>query len=157
MDHPRPLEPEHLIYEFRCDEIRWNSYLLTCPDCRSDHGWVLRVQQEPWTRGEDAWAVCPLGHKVFHPLIYPEMVHALLAWAASSEPDRPETPGEALIAIGWHPRYRECYMPEDVGPREPSAYLKFHSWSLPNSPPYGSYWEQNWPELLNAARRHDTG
>jgi hypothetical protein len=152
MEDQRPLPPEHLIYEFRCDEIRWRSYLLACPDCGSDRGWVLRVQQEPWTSGEDAWALCPLGHRVFHPLVYPQMVHALITWAAAPEPDRPRAPGEALRAIGWHPHYRDDYMPEELATGWPSAYLRFRSWTLPDGPPYGDYWERTWPALVNAAR-----
>jgi hypothetical protein len=159
MKDPGPLPPEHLIYEFVCDEIRWNSYLLTCPECGSDHGWTLRVQQEPWTSGEDAWALCPLGHRVFHPLVYPKMVHALITWAAASEQDRPGSVGdsEALKAIGWHPHYRDCYMPEDVAADEPSAHLRFRSWNLPDGPPYGDYWHRTWPALIDAARHRSAG
>jgi hypothetical protein len=82
MDHPDP--DDHELREARLDgPIEWwSGYRVSC-GCGATGRWRLRVQQRPWTVGEQAWAVCPHDHHVNHPLIYPAMVHAVLRQVAA--------------------------------------------------------------------------
>lgn len=133
----------------RVEQIMWCGYVVACPGpggvhsgegCGLDGPWVLYEMQELWTRGSNAVAVCPRGHQVHHPLIYPG-VPASFAQDGAPPPD-------------WRPRYREEELLDPIFPDDPSGAIRFHRWGPSVRPPYNGsvYWMRDWPELLAAGQ-----
>lgn len=139
------MDVEHLIYEVCVQsQVSWSGYVLTCPECSSDSSWSLRVQQPPWTHGEKAWGLCVLGHKMIHPLIYPEFVHALIDWAAGD--DRARTVEEVLIDLPWIPHRVEWRDAEYSDELHRVLYWPVTHHRGGNL----DYWRRAYPELVEA-------
>ncbi|MET8054536.1 hypothetical protein ABZU75_43880 [Streptosporangium sp. NPDC005286] len=149
---PGTLAPEHLLYTVDVDAITWRGHRLRCPQCGAARTWRLHLQRLPWTVGEQAWARCAADHHVTHPLIYPQMVHTLITWSGGDDPaDGLGDVGdlhEALRAIAWQP-HSAHWADSDYSEELPRIF--YRSWSSPPPmPPH--WWDQHWPELVQAAQ-----
>jgi hypothetical protein len=119
--------------------LQWGNYVLACPICGATKGWTLQVQADPIAVGEHAWRVCSNGHRSTHPLIYPEIVHDLIAWTHSPRNVRPPL---ADLLQDWQPHRILWLM------RAQTPTLEWVSWST-HAPQ--DYWSTRWPELVDAA------
>lgn len=138
---PPPGPP--LIDTVQTDDIRWGSYRVSCPRCGASHGWTLHIERaSEWALGEYAWGICAEGHRVDHPLIYPEMVQTLIDWSiASTEPL-----DEVLRRIQWQPHQAHCSSSDWSD--EPSIVI-YRPWTLSRTAI--EYWTTAWPDLLASA------
>lgn len=123
----------------RTEKIEWNGILMSCPHCGAVASWELRVQWQTDIHKETAWALCPSGHRVPHPLVYPQMVHRLSDHAEHAEDN--DTPGAALQRIGWEP-HEERWYEDTLGIDCSVIYVPFSR----HSNPVGL--SRRWPELF---------
>jgi len=122
-------------------------YVVRCSECGATTGW--RLSAHPGTGpdhvlSDDADLTCPEGHTQRHPLVYPEMVRALMAARRDGDLAGQAAAG-ALEAIGWRPHNRTVrhgaviYLPWEYepGPDEaawPDLYWAYQGGTLPRPP-----------------------
>jgi hypothetical protein len=116
-------------------QIRWYGYLLGCRECDSTDQWTLSVEHSAGNDGEVSWLGCGNGHRVRHPLIYPEVVHRVIGWATSPDPDQHGSPSNQKLC-DWLPHWTT---PEPAAPA-------YRDWTEPGP----VKWDQEWPELIEA-------
>lgn len=87
------------------DETRWGTYTIRCETCGRSAGLTYLVATMSAVRGEWAWLRCPLGHEHDHCLVYPELVHAVIAW--SSAPNVPPSLPDRFATISWGPHWAQ--------------------------------------------------
>ncbi|WP_433513807.1 hypothetical protein ACQP2T_61385 [Nonomuraea sp. CA-143628] len=144
----RPLPVENLVYEVHvAGELVWCGYTLTCPECSSQAGWSLHVQQPLWTRGEMAWALCPLEHRLNHPLIYPEVVHLLLDWSCDDPLTRPLLE-DALSSLPWVPHVTHWRIADYSEELHSVMHI---AWDKVGGG-HRNFWDMKYPELVEASQ-----
>lgn len=114
-------------------QIRWFGYLLDCRECGATDRWTLSIEQATEHDGEVSWLACQNGHRVRHPLIYPEIVHRVIGWATSPNPDQYGGPASQKLR-GWLPHWTT-----------PDATV-YREWTEPGP----IEWAREWPELVEA-------
>lgn len=129
------------------DHLSWHGYTVRCaqPSCATAEGpWTLHVRRAEGMAGEDAWAACPHGHRTFHPLVHPALVHWVATHAAPPPPHN------------WLPHLRIVH---DYGSRLPDGLdssLEWRPWGPPGPPRRSGparpaeWWRRHWPGLLEA-------
>lgn len=159
MSAPRLPDPEFLALSVAVRSLVWCGYRVRCRDqppgsgraadwCGAGGRWLLCVQRVPWMGGEQAWGVCLLGHAVRHPLIYPEMVRALIdRQAAVSGADRPDAE-QVLADLAWRPHRSQWLAAADPS-AESVPLLVYQPWEDPQAGGR-DYWARAWPELVAA-------
>jgi len=90
-------------------QIGWaGGYVIRCRECGATTGWRLTAQPSTGpdhALSDDADLTCPEGHTQRHPLVYPDMVRALIAACREGAVDE-QPAASALRAIGWRPHNR---------------------------------------------------
>lgn len=124
------------------DGIQYGGHRVRCRECGATAGWLLRAFEWKYDRGEQADALCPRGHRMRHPLIYPQMVHALNDRGGLAEGE-----GTArLQAIGWRPHLLH---EQETPPPDYLTVVSYRPWESLPAPP--GYWEETWPGLTRPA------
>lgn len=113
--------------------IRWYGYLLDCRECGAKDRSTLSNEQAG--DAELSWLACQNGHHVRHPLIYPEIVHRVISWATSPDPDQYGSPVKQQLH-DWLPHW---ISPDTGAP-------VYREWTEPGPVD----WERDWPELIEA-------
>jgi hypothetical protein len=69
-------------------QLMWLEYVIRCPTCDATKGYRLQVRFRGSARLRPiAFAVCPQEHElVDHPLIYPQIVLAVIMWGNAAPP-----------------------------------------------------------------------
>jgi hypothetical protein len=60
--------------------VTWNEQLLVCPECSAGDRWILTIERPDRVIGEVCWAECRNGHRLHHPLLYPDIIRTVAEW-----------------------------------------------------------------------------
>jgi hypothetical protein len=128
--------------------LGWSGgYMVRCRECGATTGWRLSAypDTDPGHAPADvADLTCPEGHTQQHPLVYPEMVRAVVSACRDGELTE-QAAADALQAIRWRPHNRivrrntAVYLPWEYvpGPDEatwPDLVWVYHGGILPRPP-----------------------
>lgn len=101
------------------EPLVWDGHTVTCPECGVVGPWRLRLRRTRWITGPAARGICPTGHVIAHPLIYPAMITALIARDRAPAHLRLPVPTELDVAE-WRPHH-ESWPNPDPASDEPTA------------------------------------
>ena len=140
-----PPPETHMMIE---GPIKWSGgHVIRCSECAAEGGWRLTVSpgDGPLRKpANDADLTCPEGHTRQHPLIYPDVVRALIAACRDGDLTEQKVTA-ALQAIDWRPHNRiirhgaVTYLPWEYepGPDEaawPDLCWVYQGGTLPRPP-----------------------